>query len=37
MGYLTNAPREIVQNDKKLLKELTIEDEKLRSIVSSIN
>jgi hypothetical protein len=26
-----------VQNDKKLLNELTIEDEKLRSIVSSIN
>ena len=32
-----NAPKEIVQNDKKLLKELTIEDSKLRSIVSSIN
>jgi valyl-tRNA synthetase len=36
-AYLKNAPKEIVQNDKKLLKELTIEDEKLRSIVSSIN
>ena len=36
-GYTKNAPREIVQNDKKLLKELTIEDEKLRSIVLSIN
>ena len=36
-AYLKNAPREIVQNDKKLLQELTIEDEKLRSIVSSIN
>jgi valyl-tRNA synthetase len=36
-AYLKNAPNEIVQNDKKLLKELTIEDEKLRSIVSSIN
>ena len=36
-SYLKNAPKEIVQNDKKLLKELTIEDEKLRSIVSSIN
>ena len=36
-AYLKNAPREIVQNDKKLLNELTIEDEKLRSIVSSIN
>jgi len=36
-AYLKNAPREIVQNDKKLVQELTIEDEKLRSIVSSIN
>ena len=36
-GYLKNAPKEIVQNDKKLFKELTIEDNKLRSIVSSIN
>ena len=36
-AYVTNAPREIVQNDKNLLKELTIEDGKLRSIVSSIN
>jgi valyl-tRNA synthetase len=36
-AYLKNAPKEIVQNDKKLLKELTIEDSKLRSIVSSIN
>ncbi len=36
-AYLDNAPKEIVQNDKKLVKELTIEDEKLRSIVSSIN
>ena len=36
-GYLKNAPKEIVQNDKKLLKELTIEDNKLRSIVSSID
>ena len=35
--YLKNAPKDIVQNDKKLVKELTIEDEKLRSIVSSIN
>ena len=31
------TPKEIVQNDKNLVKELTIEDEKLRSIVSSIN
>ncbi len=36
-AYLKRAPKEIVQNDKKLLKELTIEDNKLRSIVSSIN
>jgi len=36
-AYLKNAPIEIIQNDKKLLEELTIEDEKLRSIVSSIN
>ena len=36
-AYVKNAPREIVQNDKRFLKELTIEDSKLRSIVSSIN
>ena len=36
-AYVSNAPREIVQNDKNLVKELTIEDGKLRSIVSSIN
>ena len=36
-AYVKNAPKEMVQNDKKLLKELTIEDSKLRSIVSSIN
>ena len=36
-AYVTNAPKEIVQNDKNLIKELTIEDGKLRSIVSSIN
>tara|TARA_B100000963_G_scaffold358431_1_gene383084 strand:- start:1691 stop:4339 length:2649 start_codon:yes stop_codon:yes gene_type:complete len=36
-AYTTNAPKEIVKNDKNLVKELTIEDEKLRSIVSSIN
>ena len=35
--YLKKAPKEIVQNDKKLIRELTIEDKKLRSIVSSIN
>ncbi len=36
-AYLKNAPKDLVQNDKKLIKELTVEDEKLRSIVSSIN
>ena len=36
-AYLKNAPREIIKNDQKLLNELTIEDEKLRSIVASIN
>ena len=36
-AYLKNAPKDIVKNDKKLLEELTIEDEKLRSIVTSIN
>ncbi len=36
-AYVKNAPKEIVQNDKKLIKELTVEDGKLRSIVSSIN
>ncbi len=35
-AYVTKAPEDIVKNDKKLLKELTIEHEKLRSIVSSI-
>ena len=35
-AYLKKAPKDIVQNDKKLLKEITIEDEKLRSIVTSI-
>ena len=35
-AFIKNAPKEIVQNDKKLLNELTIEDNKLRSIVSSI-
>ncbi len=35
-AYVKNAPGEIVQNDKRLVKELTIEEEKLRSIVSSI-
>ncbi len=36
-AYLKNAPKEIVQNDRDLLKDLMIEDSKLRSIVSSIN
>ena len=36
-AYLKNAPKDIVQNDKDLLQDLTIEDSKLRSIVSSIN
>ena len=36
-AYVKNAPKDIVKNDKKLVKELTIEDGKLRSIVSSIN
>tara|TARA_B100001057_G_scaffold23841_1_gene22077 strand:- start:300 stop:2945 length:2646 start_codon:yes stop_codon:yes gene_type:complete len=36
-AYLKNAPKDIVLNDKKLLKELIVEDNKLRSIVSSIN
>ena len=36
-AYVTNAPKEIVQNDKNLVKELTVEDVKLRSMVSSSN
>jgi valyl-tRNA synthetase len=36
-AYLKNAPKDIVMNDKKTLEELTIEDNKLRSIVGSIN
>ena len=36
-AYLKNAPKEIVQNDKDLLKDLIVEDNKLRSIVSSID
>ena len=36
-AYISNAPKEIVERDKKLVRELTIEDKKLRSIVSSIN
>ena len=36
-AYVKNAPKDIVNNDKNLIKELTVEEEKLRSIVSSIN
>ena len=36
-AYLKKAPKEIVKNDKDLLKDLIVEDNKLRSIVSSIN
>ena len=36
-AYLKNAPKEIVKNDKVILKDLIIEDNKLRSIVLSIN
>jgi valyl-tRNA synthetase len=36
-AYLQKAPKNIVQNDKVLLSDLTIEENKLRSIVSSIN
>ncbi len=35
--YVNKAPKEIVLKDKKLIRELTIEEEKLRSIVLSIN
>ena len=36
-AYLKNAPKDIVQNDKDILKDLSIEENKLRSIVLSIN
>ena len=36
-AYIKNAPNEIVKIDKDLMKDLIIEDNKLRSIVSSIN
>ena len=36
-AFVKNAPKEIVQNDRDLLSDLTIEENKLRSIVSSIN
>jgi len=34
-AYVTNAPKEIVQNDKNLVKELTIEDEKFADLVNN--
>ncbi len=36
-NYIKKAPKELIKNDKKMINELTIEDTKLRSIVSSIN
>ena len=36
-AYLTKAPKNIVQDDKVLLRDLSIEENKLRSIVSSIS
>ena len=36
-AYIKNAPKNIVKNDKVLLSDLIIEENKLRSIVSSIN
>ncbi len=36
-SYVKKAPKDIVNNDKNLIKELTVEDKKLRSIVLSIN
>ena len=36
-NYVKKAPKDIVANDKILLKDLTIELSKLKSIVSSIN
>ena len=36
-AYLKNAPKDIVKNDKDLLKDLIVEHNKLRSIVLSIN
>ena len=37
MNYIKKAPKDIVTNDKVLLKDLKIEQTKLKSIVSSIN
>jgi len=36
-NYVKKAPKNIIENDKSLLKDLTIEQTKLKSIVSSIN
>ena len=36
-NYVKKAPKDIVANDKILLKDLKIEQIKLKSIVSSIN
>ena len=36
-AYINNAPKNIVKNDKVLLNDLIIEENKLRSIVLSIN
>ena len=36
-NYITKAPKDVVANDKILLKDLKIEQTKLKSIVSSIN
>ena len=36
-AYLVKAPKNIVENDKAVLSDLIIEENKLRSIVSSIN
>jgi len=36
-AFLKNAPSDIIKNDKELLTDLSIEENKLRSIVLSIN
>ena len=36
-NYITKAPKDVVANDKILLKDLKIEQTKLKSIVLSIN
>tara|TARA_B110000259_G_C13731254_1_gene288603 strand:+ start:416 stop:571 length:156 start_codon:yes stop_codon:yes gene_type:complete len=37
INYVKKAPKNIVTNDQVLLKDLKIEEAKLKSIVSSIN